>query len=57
VKLKHLANFCGNLKATDNSEDLGKDGGIILILILGKWSRRVWTGFFWVTRGFDGELS
>jgi hypothetical protein len=35
----------GNLKGTDNSEDMGEGEGIILKLILMKLSGKVWTRF------------
>jgi hypothetical protein len=35
-------------------EDLGVDGKIISEWILGKWDRRVWTGFIWLRIGTSG---
>jgi hypothetical protein len=37
--------FIGKLKVRDHSEDPGVVGRIILEWILGKYGRKVWTGF------------
>jgi hypothetical protein len=35
----------------DHLENLGEDGWIILIWILGKQGMKVWTGCIWLRRG------
>jgi hypothetical protein len=37
-----------NLKEKDHSEDLGRDGRIILEWISGKQDENMWTGFIWL---------
>jgi hypothetical protein len=37
-----------NLKGRDHLEDLGVDGKIMLEWIIGKYCRRLWTGFIWL---------
>jgi hypothetical protein len=45
------------LKGADHLEDLGVDGRIILEWSLGKYVRKVWTGFIWLRiRTIDGLL-
>jgi hypothetical protein len=34
-----------NLKGRDNSEDLDVDGKIIFEWVLGKYGKKLWTGF------------
>jgi hypothetical protein len=40
----------------DHSEDLAIDGKIILEWILGKWGRKLWTGFIWLRLESSGGL-
>jgi hypothetical protein len=39
----------------DHPEDLGVNGKIILKLILKKWGREKWAGFFWLRIGAVGR--
>jgi hypothetical protein len=45
-----------NLKGRDLLVDLGVDGKIILEWILGKWNRKVGTGFIWLRIGTSSGL-
>jgi hypothetical protein len=46
----------GNLNRNDRSEDIGVDEMRILEWILGKWSRKLWTGFIWLMTGTSRGL-
>jgi hypothetical protein len=52
----HTKFWLENLKGRNHSEDLGIDGRIILELILGENSRKVWTGFIWLRTRTSGRL-
>jgi hypothetical protein len=43
--------WSGNLKGRHYSVDVGADEEIILEWILGKQSRKMWTGFIWLRIG------
>jgi hypothetical protein len=38
----------GNMKGRDNSKELGADGRIIFVCILGKQGGKLWTGHSWL---------
>jgi len=44
------------LEGRDHSKDLGVDGTIILVKILGKYDGKVWTGFVWLRIVTNGWL-
>jgi hypothetical protein len=44
-----------NLKGRENVENIDVDGKIILEWILGKYGRRMWTGFIWLSIGTSGR--
>jgi hypothetical protein len=47
---------CWNVKGRDHSENLVKDGRIILEWFLGKLSRKLGTGFIWLRLRTSGGL-
>jgi len=49
----HIIFWLENLKGRDHSEDLGVVGSIMLELMLGKYSGKVWTGCMWLRIGFS----
>jgi hypothetical protein len=52
-----MQNFGWTSERRNHYEDIGVDGTIILKLVLGKWSWRVWIGLMWLTTGSaDGLL-
>lgn len=54
---KCMQNFGWTSERRNHYEDIGVDGTIILKLVLGKWSWRVWIGLMWLTTGSaDGLL-
>jgi hypothetical protein len=53
AQLKHRDNFTFYLgwksqRRSDNLEDLGIDGKIILEWVLGIWGGKMWAGFIWL---------
>jgi hypothetical protein len=52
----HTRFLLENLKGKDHSEDIGIDGKVILEWILGKYGRKMWTGFIWLRIGTSGGL-
>jgi hypothetical protein len=47
----HTVFWLENLKGRGHPEDLGIDGRIMLELMLGKYSEKLWTGFIWFRIG------
>jgi hypothetical protein len=52
----HTTSRLGYLNGSDNLEDLGSDGRIILEWILEEQGVKLWTGCIWIRIGTSGGL-
>jgi len=52
----HTGFWWVNLRKTENFQDLGVDGSIILKLLRNTYYGRVWTGFIWLRTQIIGEV-
>jgi hypothetical protein len=52
----HTGFWWGYLRDSDHLEDLGRDGRIILKMILEQWDGEAWPGLMWLRLGKGGRV-